>query len=148
MQCKGERMKTFLQAIATVEGFYKVGNRPQRNNNPGDLIWIAESSAFGATHGDVLHPDGYMGYKGFAVFPDAITGWKALQRWLSVPAKFDKTGKLVGGYLGATLSQVINRFAPPVENDTARYVSNVCNATGLSADVVITAELLQTPEAA
>lgn len=137
---------TLLQAMAHVEGFYSQGKRPQRNNNPGDLIWVAESAAFGATHGDVVDPNGYMGCKGFAVFPDAPTGWRALQRWLSIPAKFDHTGKLIGGYLGATLEQAINRFAPPGENDTAVYLTTVRRYTGLKNSSVLTAALLQTPE--
>jgi hypothetical protein len=127
---------TLLQAIAHEEGFYKLGDRPYRNDNPGDLIWGNEAKAFGATHGDPR----------FAVFPDAHTGWLALQRWLSVPAKYDALGGLVGGYLGATLEQVINRFAPPVENDTESYLFAVCQNTGLKPESRVTLFLLQTPE--
>lgn len=127
---------TLLQSMAHMEGYYRQNSRPQRNNNPGDLIWSAESAAFGATHGDPR----------FAVFPDALTGWNALRRWLSVPARFDAKGDLVGGYLGATIEQAINRFAPPNENDTDTYVNVVCRYTGLKPSSTLTAALLQTPE--
>lgn len=121
-----------------MEGFYELNKRPQRNRNPGDLSWGAEADSFGATCGDPR----------FAIFPDVHTGWRALQRWLSVPAKFDKDGKLVGGYLGATIEQAINRFAPPGENNTSLYVATVCKNTGHRPDTILTPELLQTPEAA
>lgn len=130
-----------LQAMAGMEGFYEANPnvRPRRNNNPLDLIWCPESKAFGATHGD---PD-------FAVFPDLATGWKAGARWLSVPAEFDKkTGKLVAGYLGATFSQFISRFAPPNQNNTSAYIAEVCAKTGFSPTTVLTAEMLQLPAAA
>ena len=124
-----------LESFSVSEGFPVAGSRSQRNNNPGDLIWGDEAKAFGATHGDPV----------FAVFPDAATGWKALQRWLSVPAKFDHDGNLEGGYQGATLSQVINRFAPPSENNTAAYISGVCERTGLTPETIVTEDLLQIP---
>ena len=122
---------TLLEAIAREEGYYVSGSRPQRNNNPGDLIFCAESQRFGATHGDPR----------FAVFPDDMTGWNALRRWLSVPAEFEN-GNLVAGYLGATLEQIVNRFAPPVENQTASYMANVCTWTSLSPSSIITSENL------
>ena len=129
---------TLLQAIAHCEGFYELNSRPQRNSNPGDLSWGSEAKAFGATHGDPR----------FAVFPNAVTGWKALQSWLAIPAKFNASGELVGGYLGATLEQAINRFAPPTENQTSIYVQTVCKNTGLTPSSRLTSFLLETPEAA
>jgi hypothetical protein len=153
-------MKTFLQATATEEGFYVIGSRPARNFNPGDLIWGPEAHAFGATHGDIESEEGYAGYVGFAVFPDVVAGWRALQRWLLVPAILrhgkvpgypfcDPNGTtLVGGYLGATLAQCIYRFAPPSENNTELYIANMVAATGLLRTTIIAGGILQTPEAA
>ncbi len=125
-------MKSLLEAIAIEEGF-AAGHksRPFRNNNPGDLRWCYESKHFGAIHGD----------PSFAVFPDIETGWHALIGWLSVPAKFDG-GKLVDGYLGATIAQALFRFAPPNENDSNRYLANVLEMTGLSSSTILTVELL------
>jgi hypothetical protein len=152
-------MKTFLQATATEEGLYVIGSRPARNLNPGDLIWGPEAHAFGATHGDLESEAGYAGYAGFAVFAKVEDGWKALQRWYSVPAILrhgpvagfpfcDPNGTtLVGGYLGATLAQCIYRFAPPSQNNTERYISTVTTETGLLRTVLITEAILQTPEA-
>ena len=122
---------TLLQAISREEGFGVPGARPTKNNNPGDLIFCAESERFGATHGDPR----------FAVFPSVDIGWDALRRWLSVPAEFEQ-GKLVAGYLGATLEQIVNRFAPSVENNVSAYLANVCTFTGFSPDTIITAENL------
>ncbi len=127
---------TLLQAMARMEGFYAQGSRPQRNHNPGDLSWGEEARRFGATHGDPR----------FAVFPDDAVGWTALQRWLSVPARFDGEGRLVGGYLGASLRQVVARFAPPSENDSDGYLEFMCKSTGLAPNTIVTKDLLRTPE--
>jgi hypothetical protein len=131
-------LKTLLQAIATEEGFYDdtsgVPNRPQRNNNPGDLEWNAECQKLGALRGDPR----------FAVFPTVEIGWQALAEWLSVPAKFDSSGNLVDGYCGATLEQLISRFAPSTENNTAAYISSVSTQTGIAASETITAEMFHT----
>lgn len=141
---------TVLEAWAHEEGWYELGSRPRRNNNPGDLIWGPEAEAFGATHGDVVstHLGSYKGYAGFAVFPDAKTGWRALVRWLAVSAKFDHAGDLIGGYLGATIQKAIFRFAPPKQNNSAAYVAGVCQNAHVTPDTVLTVALLVTPEAA
>lgn len=125
-------MLSLLEAIAKEEGFFVQDSRPQRNNNPGDLIWGPEAQRFGATHGDPH----------FAVFPDVETGWEALRRWLSVPAHIED-GKLVGGYCGATLEQVVKRFAPPAENDSGRYLYNVCLWTGLQPADLVTQDIIR-----
>jgi hypothetical protein len=152
---------TLLQSMSISEGFPILGTRPHINNNPLDLMWGAEAKSFGATHGDRPGgPHSFDGFDGFAVFPDAVTGWRAAIRWLSVPAHFhkgplpgfflDPNGTtLVGGYLGATFAQAINRFAPPNENNTEIYISsNIARVPGLTRGTIITRELLQTPEAA
>lgn len=133
-------LRPLLDAMAIREGFYVPHSRPQRNNNPLDLKYGPEAIRFGATHGDPR----------FAVFPDLATGWVAAARWLKVPAKFkavgdDPHGELVGGYLGATLSQVIHRFAPPNENNTSAYLDFVCIATGLTPFTLLTPDLLIPP---
>ena len=124
---------TVIEAIARMEGFGVPGALPTINHSPGDLIYGPEAVSFGAIaqHGR------------FAVFPDDETGWNALRRWLSVPAKFDAKGNLVGGYLGATIEQAINRFAPPSDgNKTSVYVSNVFSWCNLQPSSILTKELL------
>ena len=129
-----------IEAMAHQEGYFGSDPevRPRRNNNPLDLIYGTESRSFGAKGGD---PE-------FAIFPDAITGWRAGARWLSVPARFDREGNLAGGYLGAKLRQVIFRFAPPSQNNSQAYLDYVCENTGYTEDTVLTAAMLQLPEVA
>jgi hypothetical protein len=159
-------MMTWLQAQSVGEGYYNgaleviEGGRPARNNNPLDLRWGAEAEGFGATHGDEVNEEGYKGYAGFAVFPDPKTGFRAAQRWLSVPARFfrgpvagypftDPNGTtLVGGYLGATLAQVCYRFTPPGDNNnTEAYLNGNCERSGYNRTDILTEAMLQTPEA-
>src|SRR4029077_16794003 len=58
-------------AIAQFEGFNTAGSRPARNNNPGDLKYAGQP---GATGQDA---------QGFAIFPDAESGFQALYNQLN-----------------------------------------------------------------
>jgi hypothetical protein len=131
-------MLTVLQAMAEVEGFGVVGAIPTVACNPLDLIYCDEAIHFGAV-------GNYRGFAQFSSVDDPTTGgWQAGRRWLSVHAHFDTNGKLIGGYLGATIEQVINRFCPPTQkgNNTPAYISAVCQKTGLSPQTILTASNL------
>jgi hypothetical protein len=114
-------MLTFMQAIAREEGFNAPGTLPNRRNNPGDI----EDGPFAQANG-ALPSDGTR----FAHFPDADTGFAAMRVLLNQ------------NYLGLTVSQALNKWAPPVENATNAYIDNVCTWTGLTPDTVLTAELI------
>lgn len=107
---------TFLCSVAREEGFFDVGTRPQRNNNPGDIEWGKFTQAHGATHGDPR----------FAVFPDAATGFAAMRALFQSP-----------GYRGLTIEQALNKWAPPVENKTNVYIANVCKWSEKTPETVI-----------
>ncbi len=106
--------KTLAEAIGQVEGFNAKGvkpNRPQRNHNPGDI-----------EYGDFAKNHGATGTDGrFAIFPDDNTGMAALNALLATKK-----------YADLTLSQAINRFAPPNENNTKGYTEQVAKMTGLA----------------
>ncbi len=60
-------LQKFVEAIATQEGFYVAGSRPQRNNNPCDLradgiVWKGQSGTDAA---------------GFCIFDTVEDGWRA-----------------------------------------------------------------------
>jgi hypothetical protein len=111
---------TFVEAIAREEGFFNTASRPHRNNNPGDLEYGRFTRAHGATGTDGR----------FAIFKDAEAGFKAMSALLR------------GAYVGLTVAEALNKWAPPIENQTNSYIKNVCFWTGLSADTVLTAEML------
>jgi hypothetical protein len=61
-------LSQFAAAIAQAEGYNVAGSRPQRNNNPGDLTnWPGVPTDAG----------------GYSVFPDAQSGWNALEQDLN-----------------------------------------------------------------
>lgn len=90
------------------------GARNWRNNNPGNI----EYGSFAKSHG-AIGTDGR-----FAIFPSYQVGRSAKEALL-----FSSSG-----YAGKTISQAINRYAPPVENNTTSYVNSVAGAIGVSAD--------------
>ena len=117
------RPLTIAQGIALVEGWYAhgaVANRPQRNNNPGNLeyhSWMTER--YGAVLETAEAPR-------FANFPNPDMGWMALTDLLDTPS-----------YRCLTVKQAVNRFAPPVENNDTMYVDSVCRFTGKQPDDLI-----------
>lgn len=95
---------TLLEAMARQEGFYLQGSRPKRNNNPGDL----EDGKFARAHG-AAGTDGR-----YAIFPDVVTGFAAMR------------ALLLSAYSGMTVEAALNKYAPPVENQTSVYLAHVC----------------------
>ncbi len=85
------------------------GNRPWRNQNPGNLVV-----------GDVSKRGGAIGNAGgFAVFPDYKTGHEALLDLLkNVYGDFD-------------IPALMKKYAPAHENDTKKYVKFLRKKTGV-----------------
>lgn len=143
-----------LQSMSKQEGYGIAGARPTRNNNPLDLMYGDEAIRFGATGADGR----------YAKFDTSTWGWYAAGRWLHIPAHFTAvdpgdgrplgpSGYLIGGYLGATLKQVIFRFCPKGDgaNDPQAYLDTVIKNTTtprtLTEDTILTADLLTVPSA-
>lgn len=94
------------------------GTKAWRNNNPGSI----QAGGFANAHG-AIGSDGR-----FAIFPSRETGRGAIVSLLGSPA-----------YQRLTLQQAINRYAPPVENDTAAYSNYVSGAGSLPLDMRLNA---------
>lgn len=89
----------------------KTGNAAWRNNNPGNL----EDGSFAQSQGALSTNPGR-----FAVFNDKQAGLSAMSNLLSGP-----------NYNDLTIAEAISKYAPPTENNTARYVGVVTSALGL-----------------
>lgn len=105
-------------AIQRVEG-YKPGTRAWKNNNPGN-IW----DGLAAGKKRRIWPSIPIDDKGFLIYPTPAAGRSALE--------FDLQQKI---NRGMTLITLINMYAPPIENDTLRYIKLVAEWTGLPTDV-------------
>jgi hypothetical protein len=93
-------------------------NRGERLNNPGDI----ERSQI-AWLGQV--PDSQAVDPRFCQFDIPLHGIRALCRVLVSYQRLD----------GAkTLAQMVQRFAPPAENDTGAYLAGVAQQLGIAAD--------------
>ena len=95
-------------AVATAEGWFVKGSRPHRNNNPGNL-----TASFLTRPKDPV----------FVKFRSPEEGIAALYHQIAK----DVTR-------GLTLRQFVTKYAPPSENDTARYVRETARRTGLDPD--------------
>lgn len=84
------------------------GSPAWRNSNPGNLR--AASTAVGSANG-------------FAVFSNDADGLEAMYTLLASPR-----------YQRLTLWELVNRYAPPSENDTQAYLRAIARSTGLHKD--------------
>lgn len=94
------------------------GNRPDRNNNPGNLRPV--------------------GGKGFRSFGSAVEGWDAMRNQLM--RYF--TGKTTGRAL-ESLTDIISTWAPSSENDTGKYILDVSKWMGVDPKAALN---LQNPQ--
>lgn len=111
---------TIAEAIAHMEGYGVAGDRPTRNNNPGDIEWGTFAKQHGATGGDPR----------FAIFPTPEAGMGCLR------------ALLLRRYAGLTLTAALDKYAPPTENNTNAYIGGVCRMTGLAPESVVTPETI------
>lgn len=106
-------VSAIASAIQTQEGYYP-GSVAYNNNNPGNLVYAGQAGAVAGTGG-------------FAKFATYQDGYNALQSQIVLDAN---RGHDVSGNPTTTLSQLITSWAPPSENNTGAYISNVSAATG------------------
>jgi hypothetical protein len=83
------------------------------NNNPGNLRFAGQAGAV-------------PGEGGFAYFSSPYAGYKALEKQMRLDA--DR---------GLTLRQLIEKYAPPEENDTELYIQQIANQLGVSESTKI-----------
>jgi hypothetical protein len=115
---------TLLEAIAREEGFGVPNGRATRNNNPGDIEYGSFARANGATRIEITAP---QVVPRFAYFPDTSTGFAAMKVLF------------LQHYRGMTVDQAMNKYAPPVENQTNSYIANICKWVGCqSTDIIDT----------
>jgi hypothetical protein len=102
-------------AIATQEGWFLAGSRPQIRHNPGDLRFACQIGA--------KTPQPANGPPPIATFDTDTNGIAALFRqiWLQVAE-------------GQTARQIIAQWAPASENNTRVYLENVLAWTKLPPD--------------
>ncbi|MGV6989240.1 integrating conjugative element protein [Testudinibacter sp. P80/BLE/0925] len=87
------------------------GTLAWRNNNPGNI----RAGEFAQRYGAIG-----VGPSGFAIFPDAETGERAIHALLKTR-----------DYNNQTIAGAIERYAPRNENNTDLYISMVTSTTGL-----------------
>ncbi len=109
-------VNALADAIQTQEGYYP-GSVSYSNNNPGNLVYAAQSGAS-------------PGPGGFAVFSSYAAGRQAEVNQISLDAT---RGTDVNGNPILTVGDLISSWAPAsAGNDTASYISSVSQQTGYS----------------
>ncbi len=91
-----------------------------RNNNPGNIRW--------GDNWQGLKKDGKQQDSSFCVFTNAVYGIRAL-------AKVLKNYQRLYGL--NTPRKIINRYAPPNENQTLAYINSVAQQLGMTPDTEV-----------
>jgi hypothetical protein len=115
-------MISICEAIAKQEGFGVPGGRAMRNNNPGDIEFGIFARQFGADRIETLPPPRTPR---FAHFPTVEQGYAAMRELLT------------RHYTAMSIAQMIYKYAPPSENNTEQYITDVCAWTGLERNTLI-----------
>ena len=94
---------------------FEKGSRAWRNQNPGNMVVGIRS-----------RDNGMIGKAGgFAVFPDYETGHRAL------------LDLLLNEYGDFDLFKLMDKFAPPFQNNTKKYIQSIKKNTGVDEKVLI-----------
>src|SRR5690606_14389166 len=97
-------------------------SRGLRNNNPGNIRRTSDK-----WQGKIPHAQSTD--SSFEQFYTTAWGLRAMMK--------DIQNKINGGF--NTVSKIITKYAPPVENNTAAYIANVANWSGIDANQVLAA---------
>jgi hypothetical protein len=112
-----DAINAFSNAIATAEGFFVSGSRPQRNNNPGDLTVDTTGTGVGK--------DGP-----FIVYGSVADGWAALNKQVQLiltdASNFYNSGM--------TLRDIASIYTT---TDQTSWAQTVANTLGISLDVPV-----------
>jgi|TARA_A100001391_G_scaffold50952_1_gene31040 hypothetical protein len=90
-----------------------------RNNNPGNLRFAGQDGA-------------EKGEGGFARFKTAEAGMLAMRKQIVLDTQTR----------GQTLREFINKYAPPSENETTKYLKTVSNTIGIDPDQKVPENLI------
>jgi len=88
-----------------------------RNNNPGNIRWGDDWQG--------LVPEGQRTDKSFCQFKTPEYGIRAM---IIILRNYQRKHAI------KTISGIINRWAPPVENNTQAYINSVAKSVGVEAD--------------
>jgi len=104
------------QAIAQFEGYNTPGTPAARNNNPGNVRSCAGQVGTSS--------------QGFAILPDASTGWACLDNWIANNSNLTLQ-QAVNKYLGVQTDASGNIVANPDNNNPNSYLNFLVSQTGL-----------------
>lgn len=107
-------MSKLAELIAKEEGFGIPGSVPTRDHNPGDLRHSPHSMH------SLDDPDG------IGVIDNDADGWEDLERQLRLDAS-----------RGLTLQQLVFKYAPPEENNSAQYLKYLCDGLGVDPNTTV-----------
>ena len=102
-----------------------------------------------AQFADMSLPRGFRNNNPLNIRKNAANAWKGkvvpgtdplFEQFITMAYGYRAALRLIRNYIGNgynTIRKIVNKWAPPSENNTSSYVSNVASRTGIDADAVI-----------
>lgn len=134
-------------------GLIVIGNVASESTTPTNTnnttTTMSTNSTTQAQFSDMSLPRGYRNNNPLNIRKNAANAWKgkvvpgsdsAFEQFISMAYGYRAGLYLLRKYISQgnnTIRKIINKWAPPSENNTSSYVNNVANRTGISADAVI-----------
>ena len=135
MALRGTPIDSIVAAIMRMEGSSSPNSvnqaiyRQTGMYNPGHIIWSPWSASQGASKVTVNGRD-------WAAWPTEAEGEQAIANLLS---------QYVENKPGITIQQAVFQYAPPSENNSALYASNLAQWTGIPTDTPLASVLKAGP---
>ena len=127
-------------------GLVVIGNTAATSNNQNTAEMGTEAQT---QFNNTSLPRGYRNNNPLNIRKNAANAWKgkvvpgtdsAFEQFISMPYGYRAALYLIRKYIGQgnnTIRKIINKWAPPSENNTSSYVSNVAKRSGINADAVL-----------
>lgn len=129
-------------------GFLVIGGTNTQTN--GNMNTAPNTNGSSGTHfNDTSLPRGYRNNNPLNIRKSAANAWKgkivpgtdsAFEQFISMPYGYRAALYLIRKYIGQgnnTIRKIVTKWAPPSENNTSSYVSNVSRRSGIGADTVL-----------
>lgn len=130
-------------------GLVVIGNVSTTNNTSSTTTNQNQTNMGTNQFNDMSLPRGFRNNNPLNIRKNAANAWKGkvvpgtdseFEQFVTMAYGYRAALKLLRNYIGDgynTIRKIINKWAPPKENNTASYINNVSVRTGISADTVI-----------
>lgn len=138
-----------VQSKRKYSGLVVIGNVSENDSSTMNNSNINQGANAQSQFNNTSLPRGYRNNNPLNIRKNAANAWKgkvvpgtdsAFEQFISMPYGYRAALYLIRKYIGQgnnTIRKIVTKWAPPSENNTSAYVSNVSRRSGIGADTVL-----------